>query len=411
MFHFGVRSFCRHQGSRRLVGSATARSSGSSPSLSSPAFVADAARRGPEPGFRQTSSARPPNDIYPTNGPYLNYSMLYFDSIAFLLSNKLGIPAYIGGDGNCGKTPAHVAAHFNLSLRGASALLVTLCRMNVVQIKEDSDESVDDIVYDLTPAAVKFLADNKSKSFFGTFAETLTTNFITPDALLECARPQEKKDIMSEHLEQNDDEVANNARHFMNHMNSQSYCCAESLPDALGLRDLSEPKTLLDVGGGSAIYTIEAVKSNPNLSGVVFELENIKPLTEEFVEEAGLSDRISVCPGDFFTEDFPKKMNYVLLSNILHDWPDETNLELIEKSYNCLEPGGQVIISELLLDDDVKNSTSASTSMNIIMLPYTKGRQYRPKELKLRLERLGFVNTRHIKLVDDYSLVVATKPQ
>ncbi|EJK51496.1 hypothetical protein THAOC_29325, partial [Thalassiosira oceanica] len=276
MFRFGVRSFCRHQGSRRLVGSATARSSGSSPSLSSPAFVADAARRGPEPGFRQTSSAaRPPNEIYPTNGPYLNYSMLYFDSIAFLLSNKLGIPAYIGGDGNCGKTPAHVAAHFNLSLRGASALLVTLCRMNVVQIKEDSDESggldflavvsvasldspkptvakVDDIVYDLTPAAVKFLADNKSKSFFGTFAETLTTNFITPDALLECARPQEKKDIMSEHLEQNDDEVANNARHFMNHMNSQSYCCAESLPDALGLRDLSEPKTLLDVGGGSA---------------------------------------------------------------------------------------------------------------------------------------------------------------
>jgi len=303
---------------------------------------------------------------------------------------------------------------------------------------------VDDIVYELTPSAVKFLADKNAKSYFGTFAETLTTNFITPDALLECARPQEKKDIMSEHLEQNDEEVANNARHFMNHMNSQSYCCAESLPDALGLRDLSGPKTLLDVGGGSAIYTIEAVKSNPNLSGVVFELDNIKPLTEEFVDEAGLSGRITVCPGDFFTDEFPEKMNYVLFSNILHDWPDETNLELLKKSYNCLEPGGQVIISELLLDDDVRNSTSASTSMNIIMLPYTKvgigagslflffygslvirlqssflildfllsvkGRQYRPKELKLRLERLGFVNAHHKKLVDDYSLVIATKP-
>ena len=219
---------------------------------------------------------------------------------------------------------------------------------------------------------MKFLADKHSKSFFGTFAETLTTNFITPDALLECARPQEKKDIMSEHLEQNDEEVANNARHFMNHMNSQSYCCAESLPDALGLKDINEPKTLLDVGGGSAIYTIEAVKSNPNLSGVVFELEHIKPLTEEFVEKAGLSDRISVCPGDFFSDVFPASMDYVLFSNILHDWPDETNLELIEKAYNCLEPGGQVIISELFLVDDVKNSTSASTSMNIIMLPYTK---------------------------------------
>ena len=138
MFHFGVRLFCRHQGSnRRLVGSAArprslvATSSGSS--LSSPT----ATRR----GLRHTSSSRPPNEIRPTNGPYLDYSMLYFDSIAFLLSNKLGIPAYMGEDGNTGHTPAQIAAQFNLSLRGASALLVTLCRMNVVQIQEDSDES------------------------------------------------------------------------------------------------------------------------------------------------------------------------------------------------------------------------------------------------------------------------------
>ena len=137
MFHLGVRLFCR--GSRRLVGSTAGPRSlmtGSS-SLLSPS-VAGVARL---PGLRQTSSSQPSGDTHPTNGPYLDYSMLYFDSIAFLLSNQLGIPAHVGGDGNSGKTPAQVAARFNLSLRGASALLVTLCRMNVVQIQEDSDES------------------------------------------------------------------------------------------------------------------------------------------------------------------------------------------------------------------------------------------------------------------------------
>ena len=86
----------------------------------------------------------------PTNGKYLNYSMLYHDSVAFLLSNQLGIPPFIGSDS---KTPTQVAKEFNLSIRAASALLVTLCRMDVVQIHTDSDESVDDIKYELTPSA------------------------------------------------------------------------------------------------------------------------------------------------------------------------------------------------------------------------------------------------------------------
>lgn len=75
-------------------------------------------------------------------------------------------------------------------------------------------------------------------------------------------------------------------------------------------------------------------------------------------------------------------------SNILHDWPGETNLQLLQKAFDCLNPGGdRVVISELLLADNGKSSTSSSK----IKIPYfTKGRQYRPKELHRRLERIGF---------------------
>ena len=147
-----------------------------------------------------------------------------------------------------------------------------------------------------------------------------------------------------------------------------------------------------------------------NLRGVVFELPPIKPITEEYIESAGLSDRISVTAGDFFTDDpFLGPVDYVLFSNIFHDWPDETNLKLIEKAYNCLGPGGKIVISEYLLSDDVKSSALSATSMNVIMLPYTKGRQYRPKELFRRLTRAGFVDPHVTKLVDDYDLVIATK--
>ncbi|KAL7553013.1 hypothetical protein ACHAWF_016258 [Thalassiosira exigua] len=349
-----------------------------------------------------------------TNGNFFNYSMLYHDSVAFLVSNQLGIPNFIATNEYSGKTPMEVAKKFDLSVRGASALLVTLCRMDVVQVREDSDESVDDIVYELTPSAKKFLADRSAASCFSPFADTMCTNFITPDKLLACSRPVEEKDVkglMVEMLEQNDEEVANNARHFMAHMNAQSYCCAKSLPEALGLTNVDEPTTLLDIGGGSAIYTVDAVNSNPNMKGIVYELSAIKPITEEYIENAGLSDRIRVCAGNFFSDDpFPGPVDYVLFSNVLHDWPDSINLRLINKAYDCLSPGGKIVISELLLSDDVKSSTSTATSMNVIMLPYTKGRQYRPKELIRRLGRAGFVDQCIVGLVDDYELVVATKP-
>ena len=112
-----------------------------------------------------------------------------------------------------------------------------------------------------------------------------------------------------------------------------------------------------------------------------------------------------------FTDSFPGPVDVVLFSNILHDWPDETNVHLINKAYQCLAPGGRIVISELFLSDDVKSSTVSSTSMNIIMLPYTKGRQYRAKELFRRLERAGFAQPHVTKLVDDYDLVIATKPE
>ena len=335
-----------------------------------------------------------------TNGSYLKYSMMYHDSVAFLLSNRLGLPSrFVDG----AKTPTQIANDLNLSVRGASALLVTLCRMDVVQVLQDSEESVDDIVYELTPSAREYLSDRDAGACFSPFVDTMTNNFTTPESLLECSRPEETKDLMSEHLEQSDG-------HFMKHMNAQSFCCAKALPDVTGLRTADKPTKLLDIGGGSAIYTIEACKSNPNVSGIVFELPAIKPITEEYIDDAKLSDRIEVAAGDFFTDSFPGPVDVVLFSNILHDWPDETNLQLIEKAYNCLAPGGRIVISELLLSDDVKSSTVSATSMNVIMLPYTKGRQYRPKELFTRLERAGFAQPRVQNLVDDYDLVIATKP-
>ena len=51
-----------------------------------------------------TPAVPTPPAAVPTNGKYLNYAMLHHDSVAFLLSNQLGIPEYIANDTSTTKT-------------------------------------------------------------------------------------------------------------------------------------------------------------------------------------------------------------------------------------------------------------------------------------------------------------------
>eukprot|EP00984_Skeletonema_dohrnii_P035986 scaffold36452_cov150-Skeletonema_dohrnii-CCMP3373.AAC.1 len=140
--HGGKHFFTRYWAAKTKLSSAAS----FAPSLSS--FV-------PNPSYHSSSRSMS-SDV--TNGKFMQYSMLYHDSVAFLVSNQLGIPVFMASEP---KTPADVAKKFNLSVRAASALLVTLCRMDVVQVVKDSDDSVDDIVYGLTPSAKTFLSNRK----------------------------------------------------------------------------------------------------------------------------------------------------------------------------------------------------------------------------------------------------------
>ena len=49
--------------------------------------------------------------------------------------------------------------------------------------------------------------------------------------------------------------------------------------------DLTGVKKMLDVGGGSAAFSMEIVKKNPAVNAVVFDLPHVIPLTKKYVSE------------------------------------------------------------------------------------------------------------------------------
>ncbi|MFQ5663626.1 MAG: methyltransferase [Terriglobia bacterium] len=153
--------------------------------------------------------------------------------------------------------------------------------------------------------------------------------------------------------------------------------------------DFSPYTQLLDVGGGSGAYCIEAACRYPHLRAVVFDLQAALEIAQEKIAQAGLSDRINTQAGDFFTEELPKGSDVMLVSMILHDWTSEKNRVILRKCFDALPSGGAVIVSELMMDDD-KTGPVPAALMSLNMLIETEGRNYTWSEYIEWLEEVGF---------------------
>ena len=153
--------------------------------------------------------------------------------------------------------------------------------------------------------------------------------------------------------------------------------------------DFSPFAHLLDVGGGSGAYCIEAARRYPHLRATVFDLPAALEIAREKIAEAGFSDRVKTHPGDFFSEALPKGSDVVLLSMILHDWTPEKNRVILTRCFDALPSGGAMIVSELMMDDE-KTGPVPAALMSLNMLIETEGRNYTWAEYTQWLKDVGF---------------------
>lgn len=133
---------------------------------------------------------------------------------------------------------------------------------------------------------------------------------------------------------------------------------------------------------------------HPNLSATVYDLPFVTEIAEERIAEAGLSSRISTQSGDFFDPKYPADHDVILLSMIMHDWSEQENRAILRKCYEALSPGGMVVISELLVNDD-KTGPAPAALMSLNMLIETVGgRNYTAAELRAWLEDIEYRDVR-----------------
>lgn len=116
--------------------------------------------------------------------------------------------------------------------------------------------------------------------------------------------------------------------------------------------DLSKRTKLLDLGGGSGAYSINAVNAYPGLSAVVLDLPPVTVVTQEYLERSGVTDRVSTLPGDFTKTAFPTDVDVIVMASNLPIYNEEMIQLVVRKAHDCLLPGGEMhLVGEMIYDD------------------------------------------------------------
>jgi predicted O-methyltransferase YrrM len=151
---------------------------------------------------------------------------------------------------------------------------------------------------------------------------------------------------------------------------------------------VGDATTLLDLGGGTGIYSIALVQKNPRLRAIVFDRPEVLKVAAEMAAAYGVTDRVTLAAGDMFVDPLPRDCDLVLLSNILHDWDVPECEALVARSAAALKTGGRVVIHDVFLNDAMDGSLPIAL-YSAALFTLTEGRAYSAAEYRAMLENAG----------------------
>lgn len=296
-------------------------------------------------------------------------------------------------------TLAEVSRALQIAERPAEAILTVCMAYGLVQLQENH--------YGLTPFAEDYFLES-SPTYFGPYLdysiknrELMTFTGLKKSVLSNAAQVYGGTDIYQSHREEID-----RVRGFTAMMHGHSIAPAVAWPEKI---DLSANRIFLDIGGGSGAHSFGAVQKWPGLKGIVFDLPLVSEVTKEYIECYGFQDRVQAQGGDMWTDPFPPA-DVQFYADIFHDFLPEKCLWLSKKSYGALDPGGRIILHEMLLNDE-KSGPLAVAGYSVSMLLWTEGRQFSGSELAAMLQEAGFVDIRVIPTFGYWGIVTGLKPR
>jgi (2Fe-2S) ferredoxin/predicted O-methyltransferase YrrM len=180
---------------------------------------------------------------------------------------------------------------------------------------------------------------------------------------------------------------------------------ADAVVRATGTHDMTR---MLDLGGGSGAYSIAFARAVPGLRSEILDRSDVLPLTQEYIREAGLADRIATRAGDMLSDPLGENYDLILASAICHMFSQEENRSLFRRVRQALGPKGKFVVQDFILEPD-KTAPQFAALFSLNMLVGTRsGSSYSEPEYASWLRDAGFENVRRVRLPGPVGLMIAT---
>lgn len=159
-----------------------------------------------------------------------------------------------------------------------------------------------------------------------------------------------------------------------------------------------------DIGGASGSVLGQLLENEPDRRGIVFDVPEIVPDAQRYIEQQGLTDRVEVVAGDFF-ESVPRADVYIL-SYILHDWDDESCRRILGSIKAAAKPGARLVVLEgIMPEGDEHHFTKL---FDLVMMAILGGKERNADEFEQLLSSAGFALDRIVSTPSQFSFIEAT---
>jgi precorrin-6B methylase 2 len=172
---------------------------------------------------------------------------------------------------------------------------------------------------------------------------------------------------------------------------------------------LADARLLIDVGGGTGIYSIAWLRRHPHLRAIVWDRPEVLKVAGEMAAEYGVAERLQCVAGDMFRDPVPNG-DVCLLSNVLHDWDVPQCEELVERCAAALPAGGRMLIHDVLLSDALDGPLAVAL-YSAALFSMTEGRAYSAAEFQGWLCAAGLTPEGVVPTLAHCAVLTAAKPR
>jgi SAM-dependent methyltransferase len=132
---------------------------------------------------------------------------------------------------------------------------------------------------------------------------------------------------------------------------------------------------------------------NKQAKAVQLDWANVNRVAKGFVARFGVADRFRTIDGDFHTTDFGEAAyDIAIYSHIAHQESPESNRAVFRKFRKALKPGGTLLLSDFVLDDERRGHPFTLMFTANMLLHSKEGAAYRQADYRAWLKEAGFAS-------------------